>query len=75
MNFPFPMFITTWHMFLATVFTQVLSRTTNMLPGVKEVIHRIFNSIASLISFSNISLPLCLFKYSKKSTSLYCETK
>ena len=37
MNFPFPMFITTWHMLFATVLTQILSRTTDMLPGVKEV--------------------------------------
>jgi hypothetical protein len=37
MEFPFPMFITTWHMLFATVLTQVLSRTTDMLPGVKEV--------------------------------------
>lgn len=30
------MFLTTWHMFLATILTQIMSRTTNMLPGVKE---------------------------------------
>lgn len=30
------MFLTTWHMCLATVLTQIMSRTTNMLPGVKE---------------------------------------
>jgi hypothetical protein len=37
MKFPFPMFLTTWHMLFATVLTQVLSKTTDMLPGVKEV--------------------------------------
>jgi drug/metabolite transporter (DMT)-like permease len=36
MKFPFPMFLTTWHMCLATVLTQIMSRTTNMLPGVRE---------------------------------------
>lgn len=37
MNFPFPMFLTAWHMLFATVLTQILARTTDMLPGVKEV--------------------------------------
>ncbi len=37
-DFPYPIFLTTWHMILSTVLTQVLSRTTNLLPGVKEVI-------------------------------------
>lgn len=37
MKFPFPMFLTTWHMIFATFLTQIMSRTTNMLPGVKEV--------------------------------------
>lgn len=36
MDFPFPMFLTTWHMFLGTVLTQILSHTTNMLPAVAE---------------------------------------
>lgn len=36
-DFPFPMFLTTMHMTFATVMTQVLSRTTDLLPGVKEV--------------------------------------
>lgn len=35
-KFPFPMFLTTWHMTLATVLTQIMAKTTNMLPGVKE---------------------------------------
>ena len=36
MEFPFPMFLTTWHMFFSTVLTQIMSRTSNWLPGVKE---------------------------------------
>lgn len=36
-DFPYPIFLTTWHMILSTILTQVLSRTTNLLPGVKEV--------------------------------------
>lgn len=35
MNFPFPMFLTSWHMLVSTVLTQILSKTTDMLPGVK----------------------------------------
>lgn len=37
MDFPFPMFLTAWHMLFATVLTQFLARTTDMLPGVQEV--------------------------------------
>ena len=36
MEFPFPMVLTTWHMFFATVMTQIMARTSNWLPGVKE---------------------------------------
>lgn len=36
MEFPYPMFLTVWHMTLATFLTQIMSRTTNMLPGVNE---------------------------------------
>lgn len=36
-NFPFPMFLTLWHMSLATIMTQILSRTTSLLPSVAEV--------------------------------------
>lgn len=36
MDFPFPMFLTTWHMVLAAILTQIMSRTTKMLPGVAE---------------------------------------
>ena len=38
LKFPYPMFLTTWHMTLATILTQLLSKTTKMLPGVTEVI-------------------------------------
>ena len=37
LEFPFPMFLVTWHMVLSTVMTQILSRTTNLLPAVGEV--------------------------------------
>jgi len=36
MHFEFPMFLTTWHMTLATILTQIMARTTNMLPSVGE---------------------------------------
>jgi hypothetical protein len=39
LKFPFPMFLVFWHMILATVLTQIMARTTNMLPGVREVRH------------------------------------
>ncbi len=29
------MFLTSWHMLFATILTQVLSRTTNLLPSLK----------------------------------------
>jgi hypothetical protein len=35
-GFSFPCFLTAWHMFLSTLFTQILSRTTNMLTSVNE---------------------------------------
>ncbi|KAJ1422745.1 triose-phosphate transporter family-domain-containing protein [Ochromonadaceae sp. CCMP2298] len=35
LKFPFPMFLVFWHMLLATILTQIMSRTTNMLPGGK----------------------------------------
>ena len=31
------MFLVFWHMVLATVLTQIMARTTKMLPGVHEV--------------------------------------
>lgn len=36
LKFPFPMFLCTLHMSLATVLTRIMANTTNMLPGVKE---------------------------------------
>ena len=36
LKFPFPMFLCTWHMCLATVLTRIMAKTTDMLPGVKE---------------------------------------
>lgn len=36
LDFNFPFFLTFWHCLFATIFTQILSRTTNWLPGVKE---------------------------------------
>lgn len=36
MEFPFPMFLTTWHMFFATVMTQIMAVSSNWLPGVHE---------------------------------------
>ena len=36
LDFPFPMFLTTWHMILASILTQIMSKTTSMLPGVQE---------------------------------------
>lgn len=35
-GFRFPFFLTTWHCILATVLTQILSRTTNLFPAVQE---------------------------------------
>ncbi|KAI8908817.1 DMT family organic anion transporter [Powellomyces hirtus] len=37
LNFPFPIFLTTWHLTLATVFTRVMRHTTSLLDGVAEV--------------------------------------
>jgi hypothetical protein len=35
-NFHYPFFLTFWHSLCGTILTQILSRTTNLLPGVKE---------------------------------------
>lgn len=35
-DFPYPMFLTSWHMLFGTVITQILSKYTSLLPGVKE---------------------------------------
>ncbi|KAJ3151561.1 hypothetical protein HDU89_002004 [Geranomyces variabilis] len=37
LNFPYPIFLTTWHLTLATIFTRVLRHTTSLLDGVAEV--------------------------------------
>lgn len=37
LDFPFPMFLTTYHMLLSTVMTRLMAATTSWLPGVSEV--------------------------------------
>lgn len=37
LEFPFPMFLTTYHMLLSTVMTRIMASTTSWLPGVSEV--------------------------------------
>jgi hypothetical protein len=37
LDFPFPMFLTTYHMLLSTLMTQLLAATSTWLPGVAEV--------------------------------------
>ena len=32
-DFAYPMFLTSWHMILATILTQIMARTTSMLPA------------------------------------------
>ncbi|KAJ3167418.1 hypothetical protein HDU88_002340 [Geranomyces variabilis] len=36
-GFPFPIFLTTWHLIFATIATRVLHRTTNLLAGLDNV--------------------------------------
>ena len=36
MDFAYPYFLTMWHCVFATISTQILVRTTNWLPGVKD---------------------------------------
>lgn len=36
LDFPYPMFLTTYHMVLSTVMTRILAATTSWLPGVAE---------------------------------------
>jgi len=36
-GFPYPIILTSWHMLFATVVTQVMRRTTNLLPSLNEV--------------------------------------
>lgn len=60
LKFPFPMFLCTWHMVLATVMTRVMSKTTNMLPGVAEkkvdtnAMHKKIFPVASFFAVSLI---------------------
>lgn len=37
LEFPYPVFIVTWHLFFAAVGTRVLQRTTRLLDGAKDV--------------------------------------
>ncbi|KAK0532590.1 hypothetical protein OC835_003281 [Tilletia horrida] len=37
LNFPYPIFLTTWHMFVATIGTRLLARYTNLLNGLRDV--------------------------------------
>eukprot|EP01038_Epipyxis_sp_PR26KG_P008114 gene8114-10989_t len=54
MKFPYPMFLTTWHMIFATVMTQIMSKYTNMLPSVNE------NKVDSIIYKKKI-IPVAAF--------------
>ena len=35
-GFAYPFFLTAWHMFFSMILTQILSRTTKLLPGTTE---------------------------------------
>ncbi|EIW67359.1 hypothetical protein M231_02499 [Tremella mesenterica] len=37
LNFPFPVFLTTWHMTFSAASTRILQRTTNMVDGAKDL--------------------------------------
>ncbi|KAK6346950.1 hypothetical protein TWF696_007046 [Orbilia brochopaga] len=37
LDFPFPIFLTTWHLVFATIATQVLAKTSKLLDGLKTV--------------------------------------
>eukprot|EP00605_Chrysophyceae_sp_TOSAG23-4_P001255 GSChrysophyteH1.ASY1.ANO1.1366.1 assembled CDS len=60
LKFPFPMFLCSWHMVIATILTRILSKTTNMLPGVMEkkvdsnVMKKKILPVAALFSISLI---------------------
>ena len=60
LKFPYPMFLTTWHMTLATVLTQLLSKTTKMLPGVTEVNNNNITVIEAVINNNDyfVNIPL-----------------
>jgi hypothetical protein len=57
-DFPFPMFLTTWHMVVSMVLTQFLSKTTDLLPGVREVINMtlILSSDFDFVSVARVKL-------------------
>lgn len=37
LNFPYPTFLTTWHLIFSTIATRVLQRTTTLLDGAKDI--------------------------------------
>lgn len=53
-NFGFPFLLTAWHCLISSIFTQILARTTNLLPAVNE------NKITSAIYYRKI-LPIAFF--------------
>ena len=59
MNFAYPFFLTCWHCVFASIATQVLSRTTNLMPGVKDAkvtVTVLFTKILPLSMFSALGL-------------------
>lgn len=52
--FPYPIFLTTWHMFFASVGTFTLKKTTNLLNSLDE------NPISNQVYFSNV-VPIGVF--------------
>ena len=52
-GFAYPFFLTAWHMIFATILTQILSRTTNLLPGVKQ-------NVVSLKIYGEKIVPIAL---------------
>jgi len=61
-EFPFPIFLTTWHMIVSTVLTQILSRSTDLLPAVKEgkiTSSHIKNSFVPIALLFAVSLVCC----------------
>lgn len=65
MKFPFPMFLTTWHMVFNTIITQVMSRTTNMLPAVKEVNYDLFVVVTIKLSIQTYTFMTLFFQQKK----------
>ncbi|GMK58339.1 hypothetical protein CspeluHIS016_0503710 [Cutaneotrichosporon spelunceum] len=37
LNFPYPVFLTTWHLFFSAIATRVLQRTTTLVDGAKDI--------------------------------------